>query len=84
MTNPFDAAINHLTNRMNSRGEGNEKNELGQAIRVLKAAGKVDESALETFMEMVCKPRDIWEEARVAEIRALLAALPDKPGKETP
>jgi hypothetical protein len=51
------------------------------SIRVLEAAGKVDPSALETFMEMVCEPRDIWEEARVKEIRTLLSALPDKEPK---
>ena len=49
---PLDAAINHLTNRLNSRGEGSEREELRQAIRVLEdwpkweplieAAGKVD------------------------------------------
>jgi len=33
---PLDAAINHLTNRLNSRGEGSEREELRQAIRVLE------------------------------------------------
>ena len=33
---PFDAAINHLTNRLNSRGEGSEREELRQAIRILE------------------------------------------------
>jgi len=35
-TRPFDAAINHLTNRLNSRGEGSEREELRQAIQVLE------------------------------------------------
>jgi len=82
MSNPFEVAIFAL------------KRELGKAaiddpcpicsyeaaIRVLEAAGKVDGSALETFVEMVCQPRDIWEEERVKEIRSLLSALPDEGG----
>jgi len=35
-TGTFDAAINHLANRLNSRGEGSEREELRQAIRVLE------------------------------------------------
>ena len=35
-TETFDAAINHLTNRLNSRGEGSEREELRQAIQVLE------------------------------------------------
>ncbi|MCX6574979.1 MAG: hypothetical protein NTV82_01150, partial [Candidatus Aminicenantes bacterium] len=56
---PFAAAISHLTNRLNSRGEGSEREELRQAIRVLKdwpkweplieAAGKVDKVELKDF-----------------------------------
>lgn len=37
---PFDSAISHLANRLNSRGEGSEREELRQSIRVLEAAGK--------------------------------------------
>jgi len=56
---PLDAAINHLTNRLNSRGEGSEREELRQSIRVLEdwpkweplieAAEKVDKGALLTL-----------------------------------
>ena len=41
---PFDATINPLTNRLNSRGEGSEGEELRQVVRVLIVAGKVDKS----------------------------------------
>lgn len=36
MTTSFDSAISHLTNRMNSRGDGSEREELQQVIRVLE------------------------------------------------
>jgi hypothetical protein len=74
--NPFAAALEILSRHVYR--DIAEASMVRQAMNVLETAGKVDPSALETFMEMVCEPRDIWEEARVKEIRALLSALPDK------
>jgi len=51
-TGTFDAAINHLNNRLNSRGEGSEREELRQAIRVLEAAGKVEKTELRDFIHL--------------------------------
>ena len=77
----FDAVLSHLTNRLNSRGEGSERNELEQVIRVLEAAGKIDKNkALSRIGEVydyqiaLGAVRDeVW-----GEIRALLESLPDK------
>jgi len=74
--NPYDAAIGYL--RYDIGDDDPDIISVRAAIRLLEAAGKVDQSALETFMEMVCKPRDVWEEARVKEIRDLLAAIPEE------
>ena len=75
MTTSFDSAISHLTNRMNSRGEGSEREELRQAIRVLEAAGKVD------------KEDSLWALPAINDskvynnLRDLLEILPDKEEK---
>jgi len=85
----FDAVLSHLTNRLNSRGEGSERNELEQVIRVLEAAGKVDKKkALELINDV---PRDerlygegftgSGEYSERKQIRALLESLPDGGGE---
>jgi hypothetical protein len=96
MTTSFDSAISHLTNRMNSRGEGSEREELRQAIRVLEdwpkweplieAAGRVDKepciNALYDVSFLSCKkPPSDWILNRLQNIRALLESLPGKEEK---
>jgi len=90
-TRPFDAAINHLTNRLNSRGEGSEREELRQAIRVLEdwpkwkplieAAGNLHRGSCLMFMddiELPIPPR-VLDYKKVGDgIRALLEVLPGK------
>jgi len=95
-TGTFDAAINHLTNRLNSRGEGSEREELRQAIRVLEAAGRLTEGrewALDEFDNLVRSahggyfPGDkefhCMRHCRnlIKRFRALLESLPDKEKK---
>jgi hypothetical protein len=92
MTTPFDSAISHLTNRMNSRGDGSEREELRQVIRVLedwprwepliKAAGQISNpsilmAALSGWKSMI--PKDSWfpaDEHDYREIRALVETMP--------
>jgi len=85
-TGTFDAAINHLTNRLNSRGEGSEREELRQAIRVLEAAGNLHRGSCLMFMddiELPIPPR-VLDYKKVGDgIRALLEALPDGSRQES-
>jgi len=86
----FDAVLSHLTNRLNSRGEGSERNELEQVIRVLEAAGKVDKQYCIEVFEMFVKNTALgpYDDIRyrkdglaifpVSQLRALLEALPGK------
>ena len=87
----FDAAISHLTNRMNSRGEGSEREELRQSIRALEdwpkwqplieAAGKVDKKM--TFMALEDLPLAGFSAQNIIrnQLYSLIEALPE-PGKE--
>jgi len=90
-TGTFDAAINHLNNRLNSRGEGSEREELRQAIRVLEdwpkweslieAAGNLHRGSCLMFMddiELPIPPR-VLDYKKVGDgIRALLEVLPEE------
>ena len=90
---PFDAAITHLTNRLNSRGEGSEREELRQAIHILEAAGKVDIRSAQYFVDgagnygeglAVIKSdssRYLYQAGEQA-VRALLEALAPKEEKQ--
>jgi len=85
----FDAVLSHLTNRLNSRGEGSERNELEQVIRVLEAAGKVDIRSAQFFIDGAANfgeglsvinsdsSRCLYQTGE-KQIRALLESLPDK------
>ena len=76
----FDAVLSHLTNRLNSRGEGSERNELEQVIRVLEAAGGVDKAGCVFW---ICGLGLDATNKRAAkaynQIRDLLDTLLDKP-----
>jgi len=84
-TGTFDAAINHLNNRLNSRGEGSEREELRQAIRVLEAVGNVDKKECMALIDDLCnwcaikeQPNEPCLNCRLlkTQIRALLEFLP--------
>ena len=87
-TGTFDAAINHLTNRLNSRGEGSEREELRQSIRVLEdwpvwkplieAAGKLNSGDRTWLRWVVTEGISSSERGRKDRFRALLEALPEK------
>ena len=76
----FDAVLSHLTNRLNSRGEGSERNELEQVIRVLEVAGRVDKARCVFW---ICGLGLDATNKRAAkaynQIRDLLDTLLDKP-----
>ena len=78
----FDAVLSHLTNRLNSRGEGSERNELEQVIRVLEVAGRVDKARCVFW---ICGLGLDATNKRAAkaynQIRALLESLPEKEEK---
>ena len=83
----FDAVLSHLTNRLNSRGEGSERNELEQVIRVLEAAGKMDGKQLCEYQRGIVNTLNtirvsaggipLWKNSADMQILALLESLPD-------
>jgi len=83
----FDAVLSHLTNRLNSRGEGSERNELEQVIRVLEAAGKMDGKQLCEYQRGIVNTLNtirvsaggipLGKNSADMQILALLESLPD-------
>jgi hypothetical protein len=90
---PFGAAINVIKLWLFTHEGASEKEQLGQAICVLEAAGKVDKersirtlaTLLQVYVEAEGRLIPELEEAlrggAVIEIRALLESLPGKEGK---
>jgi hypothetical protein len=89
MTNPFDAAIAILLDEaIMDEYLGTKKSHLRKAIRVLEAAGRVDNRAIKRlagwadFCERLAQKNGIiWlddDDAAYDQIHALLAALPEK------
>jgi hypothetical protein len=86
MSNPFDAAIDHLARLVKLYPDGFAwGEECKAAIRVLEAAGKVDKGHSLLWLNAAIAKRDQEYPDSVGQfsgqIRALLAALPDKEGE---